>query len=198
MAYPRLPESAAAGVKPVPPRSGGACGVVSWTPGRLLGLGGWALIVKEQSEGPVQVGGRQAGGGRTRGTRIPGRACHGDVVDSCTGGAGPRLVDMGAIVSLGEIHGDATGLDYAANRYYSSQWGRFLSPDPYGGSISPRNPQTWNRYRDPVNGADPLGLYSQAPRTLLQVHRAPRTPMAAAPTSSMPGSPSILQASAVG
>ena len=31
-----------------------------------------------------------------------------------------------------------TGLDYAMNRYYSSQWGRFLSPDPYGGSASPR------------------------------------------------------------
>jgi RHS repeat-associated protein len=27
-----------------------------------------------------------------------------------------------------------TGLDYAMNRYYSSQWGRFTSPDPYGGS----------------------------------------------------------------
>ena len=24
-----------------------------------------------------------------------------------------------------------TGMDYAMNRYYSSQWGRFLSPDPY-------------------------------------------------------------------
>jgi len=28
-----------------------------------------------------------------------------------------------------------SGLDYAANRYYSSQWGRFLSPDPYAGSL---------------------------------------------------------------
>jgi len=56
-----------------------------------------------------------------------------------------------------------TGLDYAVNRYYSSQWGRFLSPDPYGKSISPKNPQSWNRYAyvggDPVNSADPSGLY---------------------------------------
>jgi RHS repeat-associated protein len=55
-----------------------------------------------------------------------------------------------------------TGLDYAVNRYYSSQWGRFLSPDPYGGSASLSNPQTWNRYSyvagDPISGIDPLGL----------------------------------------
>ena len=82
----------------------------------------------------------------------------------------------------------ATGLDYAMNRYYSSQWGRFLSPDPSGwdsintrprrvrnlrmrlrargrlrrGSVDLRSPQSWNRYayvkNDPVNHSDPLGL----------------------------------------
>jgi RHS repeat-associated protein len=55
-----------------------------------------------------------------------------------------------------------TGLDYAMNRYYSSQWGRFLSPDPYGGSVKLGSPQTWNRYSyvngDPINGNDPFGL----------------------------------------
>jgi RHS repeat-associated protein len=55
-----------------------------------------------------------------------------------------------------------TGLDYAMNRYYSSQWGRFLSPDPSGGSVAPGNPQSWNRYgyaaNDPANRADPTGL----------------------------------------
>jgi RHS repeat-associated protein len=30
----------------------------------------------------------------------------------------------------------ATGLDYAMNRYYASQWGRFLSPDPYGAAYA--------------------------------------------------------------
>jgi hypothetical protein len=48
------------------------------------------------------------------------------------------------------------------NRYYSSQWGRFLSPDPYGGSVKLGSPQTWNRYAyvngDPINGNDPFGL----------------------------------------
>ncbi len=49
----------------------------------------------------------------------------------------------------------ATGLDYAMNRYYSSQWGRFLSADPNQQSASPGNPGTWNLYGytigDPVN-----------------------------------------------
>jgi len=56
----------------------------------------------------------------------------------------------------------ATGLDYAVNRYYSSQWGRFVSPDPSAGSIRADNPQTWNRYmyvmNDPVNRNDVSGL----------------------------------------
>jgi RHS repeat-associated protein len=60
-----------------------------------------------------------------------------------------------------------TGLDYAVNRYYSSQWGRFLSPDPYGGSAATGNPQSWNRYAyvgsDPVNSTDPSGLAILAP-----------------------------------
>ena len=58
---------------------------------------------------------------------------------------------------------DSVGLDYAMNRYYSSQWGRFLSPDPYGGSAATGNPQSWNRYAyagsDSVNNSDPSGLY---------------------------------------
>jgi RHS repeat-associated protein len=55
-----------------------------------------------------------------------------------------------------------TGLDYAMNRYYGSPLARFLTPDPYGGSASPGNPQSWNRYAhvadDPINGFDPTGL----------------------------------------
>ena len=39
-----------------------------------------------------------------------------------------------------------TGLDYAMNRYYASQWGRFLSPDPYIKSVELGDPGTWNRY----------------------------------------------------
>jgi RHS repeat-associated protein len=58
---------------------------------------------------------------------------------------------------------DSTGLDYAQNRHYSSQHGRFLTPDPYRASAALSNPQSWNRYayveNDPVNFADPRGLY---------------------------------------
>jgi RHS repeat-associated protein len=57
---------------------------------------------------------------------------------------------------------DSVGLDYAMNRYYASQWGRFLSPDPYLNSAGPTDPGSWNRYgytrSDPVNRFDPEGL----------------------------------------
>src|SRR5450755_1641366 len=55
-----------------------------------------------------------------------------------------------------------TGFDYAMHRYYFSQWGRFISPDPSWGSARPGLPQSWNRYwyanGDPVNNSDPSGL----------------------------------------
>ncbi len=55
----------------------------------------------------------------------------------------------------------ATGLDYADQRYYASNFGRFMSPDPYMASAATRAPQTWNRYAytigDPVNYADRRG-----------------------------------------
>jgi len=55
-----------------------------------------------------------------------------------------------------------TGLDYAVNRYYSPQMGRFLSADPYQASGGPAEPGSWNRYAyvegDPVNYGDPAGL----------------------------------------
>jgi RHS repeat-associated protein len=59
----------------------------------------------------------------------------------------------------------ATGLDYADQRYYANNLGRFMSPDPYkgnrGGSGDPESPQSWDRYAyvggDPVNRIDPDG-----------------------------------------
>jgi len=59
-----------------------------------------------------------------------------------------------------------TGLDYAHNRYYSSQYARFMTPDPYQATptspTDPKNPQSWNRYSyvtgDPVNHTDRSGL----------------------------------------
>ena len=62
-----------------------------------------------------------------------------------------------------------TGLDYAENRYYSSAMGRFLRPDPFGGSADVGVPQSWNRYgyalNDPADSNDPTGqfLYCTGP-----------------------------------
>jgi RHS repeat-associated protein len=53
----------------------------------------------------------------------------------------------------------ATSLNYADQRWYSSQFGRFMTSDP--GTGDPRNPQSFNRYAyahgDPVNRTDPTG-----------------------------------------
>jgi RHS repeat-associated protein len=60
----------------------------------------------------------------------------------------------------------ATGLDYADQRYYASNFGRFMSPDRYRAghrrrSVRPGTPTSWNRYAyvlgDPINLADPRG-----------------------------------------
>ena len=58
--------------------------------------------------------------------------------------------------------------DYAMQRYYSPNAGRFNSPDPGGvKTANPRDPGSWNRYAyvqgDPINGFDPKGLYAALP-----------------------------------
>jgi hypothetical protein len=44
-------------------------------------------------------------------------------------------------------------------RYYASNFGRFMSPDRYKASAGPRDPASWNRYsyvnNDPINALDP-------------------------------------------
>ncbi|HKR62134.1 MAG TPA: peptidoglycan DD-metalloendopeptidase family protein, partial [Thermoanaerobaculia bacterium] len=54
---------------------------------------------------------------------------------------------------------DGHSLDYMHARYYTAEWGRFLSVDP--GPSDLRRPQTWNRYvyaeNNPVNRNDPDG-----------------------------------------
>jgi RHS repeat-associated protein len=58
-----------------------------------------------------------------------------------------------------------TGLDYAINRHYDTQQGRFTQVDPIGmKSTSLESPQTLNLYaycaNDPINHTDPDGLFS--------------------------------------
>src|SRR5207249_2784791 len=56
-----------------------------------------------------------------------------------------------------------TKLDYAVNRHYDPQQGRFTQVDPAGmGTVSLASPQTLNLYayciNDPINHVDPSGL----------------------------------------
>jgi RHS repeat-associated protein len=56
-----------------------------------------------------------------------------------------------------------SGLDYAVNRGYSANIGRFLQADSCKASSSAENPKGWNRYayveNNPTNAVDPLGLF---------------------------------------
>jgi hypothetical protein len=55
-------------------------------------------------------------------------------------------------------------LDFASARYYSSGFGRFMSPDLLSGSSG--YPQSWNRYsyvyNNPLNATDPSGMCGAA------------------------------------
>ena len=60
---------------------------------------------------------------------------------------------------------NVTGLDYAVNRTYDSQQGRFTQVDPIGiKATHPEDPQSLNMYsycgNDPINQLDPDGLFS--------------------------------------
>jgi RHS repeat-associated protein len=59
-------------------------------------------------------------------------------------------------------HDYETDTEHTQFRQYSSAQGRFLSPDPYGGSYDPSNPQSFNRYayalNNPLSNVDPSGL----------------------------------------
>ncbi|MBK8811753.1 MAG: hypothetical protein IPN69_13610 [Acidobacteria bacterium] len=56
----------------------------------------------------------------------------------------------------------ATGLNHTWFRKNENRAGRWTSPDPYNGSASVGNPQSWNRYSyvvsQPTNYVDPSGL----------------------------------------
>ncbi|MBK8148882.1 MAG: hypothetical protein IPK58_11900 [Acidobacteria bacterium] len=59
----------------------------------------------------------------------------------------------------------ATGLNHTWFRKNENRAGRWTSPDPYNGSVSVGNPQSWNRYsyveNQPTNFVDPSGLTLQ-------------------------------------
>ena len=57
---------------------------------------------------------------------------------------------------------DETSLDFAEERMYNSQFGRFTAVDPLISSGRPEIPQTWNRYvyclNNPIVCTDPTGM----------------------------------------
>ena len=64
----------------------------------------------------------------------------------------------GDTYKFAQLYRDAdTGLDYAMARYHSSTIARFLTPDPYGGSMQPANPQSFNHCLGRVSDGDQPG-----------------------------------------
>jgi RHS repeat-associated protein len=75
---------------------------------------------------------------------------------------GRERTSSGAGNRFGTYYRDSGGLDYANQRYYASQFGRFMTADPYIGSANLMRSLSWNRYvyveGDPINLNDPSGL----------------------------------------
>jgi len=65
---------------------------------------------------------------------------------------------------------EGTGLDHTVFRKHENRAGRWTSPDPYRGSMSTGNPQSFNRYsyvgNEPTNFVDPSGLFMAPPRSI--------------------------------
>jgi len=89
--------------------------------------------------------------------------------EDVSSGTGVRTAQQGfgSSNSLRQKYGlterdDATGLDHTWFRKHENQAGRWTSPDPYNGSASIAEPQSWNRYayveNQPTNYIDPSGL----------------------------------------
>jgi len=71
-------------------------------------------------------------------------------------------------VFTGQERDSETGNDYYGARYYSSQFGRFISPDPAAlAAADISNPQSWNAYayvkNNPASRVDPFGLDDDSP-----------------------------------
>jgi RHS repeat-associated protein len=75
---------------------------------------------------------------------------------TCSGG------DPSPMHFTGKERDSESGLDYFGARYNSSQYGRFMTPDPANAGADPSNPQSWNMYsyvlNNPPNAIDPNGL----------------------------------------
>ena len=75
---------------------------------------------------------------------------------SCTGS------DTSPLHYTGDEHDSESNTEHTQFRQLSTTQGRWLSPDPYMGSMDLTNPQSLNRYayvsNNPLNAVDPVGL----------------------------------------
>lgn len=87
----------------------------------------------------------------------------GATVGSRTPAKGFGSGDMARQKYAGMETDDATNMAHTLWRKQDNLSGRWTSPDPYGGSITIAEPQSFNRYayvtNDPLNQVDPKGLY---------------------------------------
>jgi RHS repeat-associated protein len=83
-----------------------------------------------------------------------------------TSGQGYDQSDNARQKYAGMERDDASGMAHTLWRKYDGMSGRWTSPDPYGGSMTVADPQSFNRYtyvnNDPVNQSDPSGLMAGA------------------------------------
>jgi RHS repeat-associated protein len=88
----------------------------------------------------------------------------GAILESCDyypyGGSNCVPSSINNYLFTGKERDSESGLDDLGARYYSSQYGRFMTPDPLGGHSE--DPQTLNKYtyvrNNPLNLTDPTGL----------------------------------------
>ena len=80
---------------------------------------------------------------------------------------GYAVADTARQKYAGMERNETTNMAHTLWRQYDSFSARWTSPDPYGGSMEPVNPQSFNRYtyvnNDPVNLVDQLGLMWNLP-----------------------------------
>ena len=84
--------------------------------------------------------------------------------DALTGNLAPPY--GGVLHFTGQPHDLESNLEYFGARYYGSNIGRFISPDPENAGASDGDPQSWNAFtyatNDPVNVTDLDGLSPNA------------------------------------
>jgi RHS repeat-associated protein len=134
-------------------------------------------LAGEWSYGEIYAGGRHLAtysGNTTNflhtdwlGSRRVATGLTGATSDTCTGlPFGDGINCVGTEINFNRftdyMHDSESNLEHSLFRQYSSTEGRFMTPDPYHGSMDLANPQSINKYayvvNNPVNFTDPSGL----------------------------------------